>query len=414
MRILLSEGASTSAREAITALRLSGHKVEVCDPDRHCLGRFSRLVTRFHRCPGLGADPAGYLAFIVNLVSTGRFDVLLPIHEQGLLFAKILDQIRPHVAVALPSFESYARVHNKAAFSRLLDELDLPQPRTRLVDAPHELSQLDDPPFVLKAAVGTASRGTWIVRTGADLEVALGELKDIGGDEDTVLVQNFAPGPLEHAQAVFRHGEVVGFHAWRQVTRGAGGGDAIKESVRRPAVRAHMARLGQRLDWHGALTLDYIVDEERNQPLYIDGNPRLVEPMGAAIAGLDLADLLVRISCGDNPPSAPESKEGVRTHMALQALLGHILAGGTRATLLRECGRLLFKRGPYAGSLEELTPVRLDWPSVTPTLMTALWLLANPRAAFYLPRRGWGSHLLNPASIRAIQAMGSPPSVPAS
>ena len=66
MRILLSEGASTSAREAITALGLAGHHVEVCDPDPHCLARFSRFVRKLHRCPPLGADPQGYLAFILE------------------------------------------------------------------------------------------------------------------------------------------------------------------------------------------------------------------------------------------------------------------------------------------------------------------------------------------------------------
>jgi hypothetical protein len=112
IRILLSEGASTSAREAVTALGLAGHTIEVCDPDPRCLTRFSRLVTRFHRCPGLGRDPAGYLAFVLDLLASGRFDVLLPIHEQGFLFARALDRIRPLAAVALPAFESYARVHD--------------------------------------------------------------------------------------------------------------------------------------------------------------------------------------------------------------------------------------------------------------------------------------------------------------
>ena len=73
MRILLSEGASTSAREAITALGLRGHHVEVCDPDPHCLGRFSRFVRRLHRCPPLGRDPQGYLAFILDRISGGQF-----------------------------------------------------------------------------------------------------------------------------------------------------------------------------------------------------------------------------------------------------------------------------------------------------------------------------------------------------
>ena len=155
MRILLSEGASTSAREAITALGLRGHHVEVCDPDPHCLGRFSRFVRKLHRCPPLGADPQGYLAFVMDCISGGTFDVLLPIHEQGLLFAKVHAQIVRHVAVALPSFESYLRAHNKLGFSQVLSELGLPQPATRVVANARELLEAKRFPMVLKTPVGT-------------------------------------------------------------------------------------------------------------------------------------------------------------------------------------------------------------------------------------------------------------------
>ena len=68
LRVLLSEGSSTSAREAITVLGLAGHMVEVCDPSSWCLGRFSRFVKKFHRCPPLRDDPAVYLAFVEKLL----------------------------------------------------------------------------------------------------------------------------------------------------------------------------------------------------------------------------------------------------------------------------------------------------------------------------------------------------------
>src|SRR5271165_4376005 len=107
LRVLLSEGSSTSAREAITILGLSGHFVEVCDPNPWCLARYSRFVRKFHRCPGLRDDPAGYLAFVERLLAARHFDVLLPIHEQGFLFARVREQLADHVGLALPSFASY-------------------------------------------------------------------------------------------------------------------------------------------------------------------------------------------------------------------------------------------------------------------------------------------------------------------
>ncbi len=101
-----------------------------------------------------------------------------------------------------------------------------------------------------------------------------------------------------------------------------------------------------------------------------------------------------------------EAPEPRAFYIAIQALLGCALRDASRWALLRECWQLAVKRGPYARSREELTPLRWDWPSALPVIVTALWLLVNPKAAHYLPEKGWGSHLLNPESIRKIRRLG--------
>jgi hypothetical protein len=403
LRVLLSEGGSTSAREAITILGLGGHHVEICDPSPHCLGRFSRFVKVVHRCPGLGKDPAGYRAFIETLLAKRRFDVLLPIHEQGFLFAGMWPRIETRVGIALPDFVNYRIALGKADFSRLLDELALPQPRTRIVGSVEKLRAAVRFPCVVKTAFGTASRGVWLVRDPAALDQAISELTDADGFAGEVLVQDFVDGAVEHAQAVFCHGKLIGLHGYRQIAAGAGGGDAIKQSVRRPQVRADVATIGARLAWHGALSFDYIQTSEGAPPHYIDCNPRLVEPMSAYLADLDLVDLLVRVSLGESPTLVADSRDGVRTHLSMQALLGCALRGGTRRDLLRESMRLLMRRGPYDGSVEELTPPRLDWISAVPLAMTAAILLVAPRLAPTLAARGWGDHLLDARSIGMIE-----------
>src|SRR3979490_1425861 len=76
LRVLVSEGNSTSAREGITILGLSGHLIEVCDPSPYCLVRFSRFVGKFHRCPGLRDDPAGFFFFVEQMLARGPFHFL--------------------------------------------------------------------------------------------------------------------------------------------------------------------------------------------------------------------------------------------------------------------------------------------------------------------------------------------------
>jgi predicted ATP-grasp superfamily ATP-dependent carboligase len=403
LRVLLSEGSSTSAREAITALGLAGHIVEVCDPSPVCLGRFSRFVSKFHRCPGLRGDPAGYLRFVEKLLAERPFDVLLPIHEQGFVFARVKQRLETRVGLALPAFESYRTAHSKAGFSRLLDQLRLPQPATRIVTSPRELRAAIRFPCVVKTSIGTASRGIWFVQGEAALTMALQELGAKDAFAGEVLVQDMVAGATEKAQAIFSRGKLLGFHAYRQITAGAGGGEAIKQSVLRPKVRADVATIGERLSWHGALSVDIIMPEEGFH-LFIDCNPRLVEPMSAYLAGLDLVDLLLRVSCGETPSASSGSREDVRTHLIMQALLGCATRGGTRREIFRECIRVAAGGGPYADSVEELTPVRRDWISAVPLAMTALALLANPKLAGTLSKKGWGAHLLGIESIRLIES----------
>lgn len=402
LRVLLSEGSSTSAREVITVLGLAGHIVEVCDPSPVCLGRFSRFVSRFHRCRGLRDDPAGYLAFVEKLLAEQPFDVLLPVHEQGFAFARVKGRFETRVGLALPAFESYRTAHSKAGFSRLLDELRLPQPTTRIVTSPGELRDAVRCPCVVKTSIGTASRGIWIVRDDNGLTQALQDLDASDAFAGEVLVQDLVAGATEKAQAVFSCGKLLGFHAYRQIAAGAGGGEAIKQSVRRPAVRADIATIGERLGWHGALSVDTIMPEQGSH-LFIDCNPRLVEPMSAYRAGLDLVDLLLRVSLGKAAEPAPDSREDVWTHLAMQVLLGCAARGGTRREIFRECIRVAARRGPYADGVEELTPVHRDWISAVPLAMTALALLANPKLAGTLSKKGWGAHLLGAESIRVIE-----------
>ena len=131
MRILLSEGQSTSAREAVTALGLSGHEVEVADPSPLCFCRFSRFVRKVHRVPPIASDPLGYLDAIVAILeqpgsmcscrSTSRD---MPLPRRPVVSTAL-------AAVALPSFDAYDAIFRKYNFSRLLAELGISQPEPK-------------------------------------------------------------------------------------------------------------------------------------------------------------------------------------------------------------------------------------------------------------------------------------------
>jgi len=95
---------------------------------------------------------------------------------------------------------------------------------------------------------------------------------------------------------------------------------AAKRGVLRPLVREHLEAIGSHLAWHGSVNVDYLLADS-GVPRYIDAIPRLVEPMNAAFSGVNLADLLVRLSLGD-PLDPVQERPGVTSHILVQALLG--------------------------------------------------------------------------------------------
>ncbi len=148
--------------------------------------------------------------------------------------------------------------------------------------------------------------------------------------------------------------------------------------------------------------MDYILRESDQVPLFIDANPRLIEPMNAVLSGINLADVLVRISMGqpvaDEKPGARE----VRTHLLLMGMLSAAAARGRRLDVAAEVLRAMSGRGIYANSQEELLPIQTDLRSVVPLLYALVRLLAVPGSALTLSTGAIASYSLSPAAARQI------------
>jgi predicted ATP-grasp superfamily ATP-dependent carboligase len=160
LRILFTEGASLSARQTLYPLG-PYHDIDVIDPDSLCQCRFSSLVRRFTRSPSFAQQPAEFLRFVAKLVREKGYDVLLPTHEQVYLLSRFRDAFTPHVGLALPAFSAMERMQNKAEFSKLLTELELPQPEFVIMRSHDELNRTWQYPFYLKLAHSTAGGGVF-------------------------------------------------------------------------------------------------------------------------------------------------------------------------------------------------------------------------------------------------------------
>jgi predicted ATP-grasp superfamily ATP-dependent carboligase len=403
-KILLSEGSSLSSREAITALGLAGHRVELVSSNPICLGRFSCFVSRVHRAPASGADPDGYLAAVLEVVQRDNIDALLPVHEQAYLFAAARRQLPAGLGFALADFETFEQVQSKAGFAALLTQLKIPQPKTEIIGSADEFAAERPFPFFVKAAFGTASAGVWRVGDARQRDALLLQLQQLNAFAEGLLVQAAIVGSLERTQAVFDRGRLVACHIYRQVVEGPGGGDVLKISVVRAEVRDTVARIGQALAWHGALSFDYILDDATRTPHFIDANPRMVEPMNAWLSGVDLPGALLQISLGETAPTQPEGREGVLTRLGLMGLLDAARQRNRRRDILREIGLLATASGRYRGSREELVPLRTDPWCAIPLSVVVARLLRTPEAAARFSESTLAAYSLTPAAIHRLRA----------
>ncbi len=401
IKILLPEGSSLSAREAVAALGPLGYVIDVCDPDPLCVARLSRYVRRFHRCPPLGRDPDAYLTRLLQVLDGNRYDVLLPVHEQAYLLARAAETLRLRTRLAVAAFESIERLQSKLAFHELLLELDLPQPPTVVVPGVEELAGWSAFPRFIKTAYGTAGSGTWRIANAADRDRLVAVLS--GRAPEPLLVQTPAPGHLEVAQAVFDRGRLMAQHVYRQTIVGVGGSASGRVGVDRPVVRAHLERLGRCLNWHGPLMIDYLFDPETGRLAYIDPNPRMGETMNATYSGTNLAQSLVQVSLGQTVVEAPQPRAGVRSHILLATLLGVAERGGGRRTLARTVADALANRDVFASSREECALWGADPLSCLPLLVVLARLFGSPARARDIAAKAVEGYALSASAAERIR-----------
>ncbi|MFZ0215929.1 MAG: hypothetical protein WAM30_08285 [Candidatus Dormiibacterota bacterium] len=405
MKVLLTDASGLTSRQVATRLSLGGHHVEALTSSTFCVDRFTRHVRRLQLAPRFGDDPFAWLESAIDVYRAGRFDLLFPTQEPVAVLAHQAARLRSlGVRTLVPDFAALRRVQDKVSATRTLAEAGIPQPETIVARAPADLAGWHRFPAFVKLPVGTASRTIWRVVDAHALRALLdgGEIGPVTV-EHPVVVQQAIAGDLVMVQALFDRGRLVGLHAVRRVCEGLAGGAAVKEALQVAGLREQAARLGAELGWHGPLSADVLLGAAG--PRWIDVNPRLVEPMNACLAGVDLVDRMLALAAGERLASAPDGRAGLRTHQAVLALL--LAATRGRATIVTEVGRLAARRAPYAASREELTPLRHDWRAASlPVLIVAatlvrpqLWsVFGGAPSGYALSATGWEALCARPVA----------------
>lgn len=381
-RILMTEGASSSARQTLYCIPRPA-RVDVCASSLMSQCRFSSLVRRVRSCPRLSDSPRVYLDFIRDQVRSAEYDLLLPTNEEVYLLSRFRDELSPRIGIAVPPFESIRRVQGKRAFAATMAELNLPTPETLVATADEALA--DPPPFpcFLKTDFGT---GSLSVRKVEDREMLVRSINELRLDgrfraQEPLVMQQVVTGIHSTAQAIFQEGRLIAIHMTEAEEVGFVGSPMLRISVDHPHVEEHLRTLGERLAWHGPIFLEYFFDPVSRRPIYIEANPRIGEVVNAWLSGVNLVDAMIRISLGERLGSMPRGEFGVRSHLGFIWMISEAAKGAGRRRILQHRRRIrdLTRANPPVQN--EITRPREDWLSILPAAKTLVHLLWSPGSA---------------------------------
>lgn len=169
--MLITFARSFLALELSRLMAAAGHRVTVVDSIPIAVSRFSNSVTKFVRVPPPKFAPQAYCRKLSQIIVDENIDLVIPIHEETDILSMMIGLFDPSCNLFLTDFTTLDTLHNKVAFQRELDRLDIPTLRHASVSDDRELAAVDfgGMPFALKQSYSRGSQNIYKVVPGRPL-----------------------------------------------------------------------------------------------------------------------------------------------------------------------------------------------------------------------------------------------------
>jgi predicted ATP-grasp superfamily ATP-dependent carboligase len=337
MKALVTDGNQRSALAVTRSLGRRGISVVVGEEEPVFLAGSSRHCRRRVIYPSPYRDPEGFRSFLAEFVAREGVDLVVPVADVTTA-AVSLDQerLRHHTAVAVPPFEAFETVTDKASALEAAARIGIPIPATHVVDGVAGLAGIAGRiqfPAVVKPARSRIRTGRGWAATRVHYAASEVDLYRLYEQTDYLashrsLIQERIVGPGVGLFGLFDRGRLLTAFAHRRLREKppSGGVSVLCESVPAPSeLREDASRLLGPLGWHGVAMLEYKLDAAGVRHL-IEVNGRFWGSLQLAVdAGVDFPYLSCQLALG-RPPDVPASyRVGVRNRWLLGDL-DHLLA----------------------------------------------------------------------------------------
>ncbi|MBU3742729.1 MAG: ATP-grasp domain-containing protein [Candidatus Kapabacteria bacterium] len=272
--VLITGARAPVALELARSFDNGGANVIVADTHGAALARWSRSVRRFVRIPSPVHAFDAFASTLDRIVQEHGVDDVIPTCEETFYVSMLRDSLPCRTWVM--DIDTLRAVHDKWTFSQHpVFNAHVPE-TVRLTDF-HDwdatVNYVFKPRFSRFAARAVIGRH---VRSA-----------DFANSEDWI-AQRRIIGREVCVYSVWRHGTMTAIAIYHPRYRAGQGAGIYLEAVHDDRITSMVRDAGQRMGFHGQLSLDVIIDATTEQPYVIECNPRATS--GAHLLGDALAD----------------------------------------------------------------------------------------------------------------------------
>lgn len=319
MRVLIMDASQRAALACTRSLGRNGVEVVTADDSPSTLAGASKYSVESIVYPSPYTNPAAFILWAKEKLPSLKLDAVLPITEVTTDLIVRNREYWPDLKVPFASIEAIDQLSNKVELFHLAKTLDVPVPKSVVVNSVKELRSLAAEigvPGVLKPA---RSRilvdGDWKntvvspVASNDELEQHIAQLPEY---YFPALYQEFVPGRGSGVFVLYKGGKQQACFAHNRLReKPPEGGVSVLSESRFPDQNLLdcSSRLLNAVGWHGVAMVEYRVSAEQGAYL-MEVNARFWGSLQLAIdAGIDFPSLLLELV---DPPLEKKYREGVR------------------------------------------------------------------------------------------------------
>lgn len=311
IRVLVMDGGGKQTLAMVYGLKEIGCKVTVLCNTRIDTCYVSNKPDNRIVCPYLADRNEKTLQYLLDLVSTGEYDVLMPIGELSTNFVTEHEsEFSKYVKLACAPRESYIKAFNKQITFDQAMKSGIPCPYTRQCDQDIE-DYLDNCkfPIIIKPRQGLGSIGFHKFDKKEDFWPYMNEK---GLNPDDYVVQEFVAFENRIGTNLFvdQKGNICTSYAvdvlrWFPIDAGAG---VLIVTIDAHQVLQYAGKLLQDLGWKGFANVAFMVDKKTGEPRLLEINGRIPASVKMAyMCGCNISRQFIEMIYNEDVIQYPEN-----------------------------------------------------------------------------------------------------------